>query len=353
MKPVRATPLLAAPLAVLAITGCTHIGPQTVTADRVNYSTAVANSWKEQMLLNVVKLRYADVPVFVDVASIVSGYSLETNVTLGTDIFPSLNTERVGVGALGRFIDRPTITFVPMTGDRFLHGMLTPINPKNIFFLVQAGYPADFILGLTVDSLNGVRNRSAMQQADPRFYLALALVREVQASGALEMRVEEGKDKREVAILYFRKHGMSPEVAAKSAEVRRLLGMPADRDNFVLTYSAVRASEAELTVSSRSMIQIMTTFASYIDAPAEHVANQSATKSVAPTGENGRDPVKIHSGKDKPADAFAAVRYNDHWFWIANNDWRSKRALSVLMFFFTLTESGGEQKLPLITIPAQ
>lgn len=35
------------------------------------------------------------------------------------------------------------------------------------------------------------------------------------------------------------------------------------------------------------------------------------------------------------------MRYNDHWLWIANNDWRSKRALSVLMFFFTLTESGG------------
>jgi hypothetical protein len=345
--------VIAASLAALALPGCTHLGPRTVTADRVDYSNAVADSWKEQMLLNVVKLRYADAPVFVDVASIVSGYSLETNVTLGTDIFPSLNTERVGVGALGRFIDRPTITFVPMTGDRFLHGMLTPINPKNIFFLVQAGYPADFILGLTVDSLNGVRNRSATQQADPKFHQALALVREVQASGALEMRVEEGKDKREVARLYFRQQDMAPEIAAKSADVRRLLGLPADRDNFTLIYSAVRGADGELAVSSRSMIQIMTTFASYIDVPAEHVANQSATKSIEPPGESVRDPVKIHSGKDKPADAFAAVRYNDHWFWIANNDWRSKRALSVLMFFFTLTESGGEQKLPLITIPAQ
>ena len=60
---------------------------------------------------------------------------------------------------------------------------------------------------------------------------------------------------------------------------------------------------------------------------------------------------RIHSGKEKPAGAFAAVRYREHWFWVDNGDLETKRALTVVMFFFTLAESGASEKLPLITIP--
>jgi hypothetical protein len=54
-----------------------------------------------------------------------------------------------------------------------------------------------------------------------------------------------------------------------------------------------------------------------------------------------------------PAAAFAAVRYRDYWFWVDNGDLQSKRALTVVKFFFTLADTGNPEKLPLITIPAQ
>jgi hypothetical protein len=50
---------------------------------------------------------------------------------------------------------------------------------------------------------------------------------------------------------------------------------------------------------------------------------------------------------------FAAVPYRDYWFWVDNGDLRTKRALTAVVFFFTLSESGADQKLPLISIPAQ
>ncbi|MCJ7441640.1 MAG: hypothetical protein MUO25_08680 [Thermoanaerobaculaceae bacterium] len=63
--------------------------------------------------------------------------------------------------------------------------------------------------------------------------------------------------------------------------------------------------------------------------------------------------MRIHSGREKPADAYAAVQYLDHWFWVDDGDWKTKRALTAVMFFFTLADTGVAERLPLITIPAQ
>src|SRR5512135_134147 len=126
--------------ALAAGAGCAHLGPQSVAVDRFDYSTAIADSWKQQTLLNIVKLRYMDLPVFVDVASIVSGYSMQTGVSVNG----TLSSERAvqgnfaSIGGQAIYTDRPTITYVPMTGEKFLRGLITPIDPKNVFFLLQS-----------------------------------------------------------------------------------------------------------------------------------------------------------------------------------------------------------------------
>ena len=149
------------PVLVLILAGCTHIGPQTVTRDRFDYNTAISDSWKDQTLLNIVKIRYADMPLFVEVASIVSGYTLESTVNLN-GVLSSSDTalgDSLSFGGSGEFIDRPTITYTPITGSQFNKSFMTPIPPRAILFLMQTGWPADLIFPLTVDSINGLRSR--------------------------------------------------------------------------------------------------------------------------------------------------------------------------------------------------
>jgi hypothetical protein len=342
------------------VAGCAHVGPKSVAVDRFDYGAAIAESWKRQTLLNIVKLRYLDLPVFVDVASIVAGYSLQTGVNVGGTLSSSKGVQGdfASLGAQAIYTDRPTTTYVPMTGERFLRGLITPIEPKNVFFMLQTGYPADFILALTVESLNGLRNRSvvagALREADPEFRRVLQLLREVQASGALGMHVEEAKARGSTAVLFFRHEDAPPDVLEKVAEIKRLLRLPAGQHRYVLTYSPVRGADDVLGVNSRSMLQILSAFATHVDVPKAHVDERRAVPGLdGPPPEGRPDAVRIRSGRERPADAYAAVPYRGHWFWIDDADWQTKRALTAIMFFFTLESPGGADKLPQVTIPAQ
>ena len=62
--------------------------------------------------------------------------------------------------------------------------------------------------------------------------------------------------------------------------------------------------------------------------------------------------IKIHQSAEQPENAFTTVKYRDLWFWIDDRDFKSKRTFAFLMILFSLTETGGKEGLPLVTIPA-
>ncbi len=68
-------------------------------------------------------------------ASIVSGYSIQTGVNVnGTSLRRRFRGPFASISGTAIYTDRPTITYVPMTGEKFLRALITPIDPKNIFF---------------------------------------------------------------------------------------------------------------------------------------------------------------------------------------------------------------------------
>src|SRR5689334_20510414 len=120
------TPLIFAALAAIALTGCKSIGPGTVPRDRFAYSDSISDSWKRQTLLNIVKLRYFDPPIFVDVGQIVAGYSLETTLSAGGSISSAgaVQGNSATVGGAAKYTDRPTVTYTPLTGNKFVKALM-------------------------------------------------------------------------------------------------------------------------------------------------------------------------------------------------------------------------------------
>ena len=335
-------------LPVLA--GCSSIGPGTVSRDRIDYSQSVADSWKRQALLNIVKLRYLDPPVALDVGQIVSGYTLETDVSLGGTLESGNNT--LALGAAGRYTDRPTVTYTPMTGNRFLRASVTPLDPEQVFFLIQAGWPADGVLHSAVASLNGLKNQqtslAGVTPAASEFVRVLELLRRIQLSGAVALRIQQGPQKQETLLLTFHSQGITSETLEEIAELRRLLHLNPETHEFRLVFAATPASDREVAVITRSPLHIMGMMSAYVDVPSEHIEQGRATPGLEAGG-----PLRISSSRSRPADAFTAVSYRDHWFWIDDRDLKTKRAFSLLMMLFSLGDSGQREPLPLITIPAQ
>jgi len=150
---------------VLGGTGCYHpIGPKSVTRDRQLYAGSLSDSWKDQTLLNIVKMRYIDPPVFVDVGNIVASYSLVQGVNANGTISPSGTGSGASAGTFGGFgtySNTPTITYTPLTGNKFIRSLANPLPPEAVFSGIQSGLPADVTLFAAVASINGLKNPSS------------------------------------------------------------------------------------------------------------------------------------------------------------------------------------------------
>jgi hypothetical protein len=361
-RAIRNAAVVGLSLLALAAGGCASIGPATVPRDRTDYIGAVAESWKEQTLLNVVRMRYGDAPSFVDVSSVISAYTFQGQLSatgqVASDRTSTLPSGLATLGAGGTYVDRPTITYTPLAGDRFARSLLAPIPPSVIFDLIQAGYPADIVLQMTTRGINGLYNRSSMggvtREADADYYLVLDALRRLQLSGVVSLRIEKrGADEIGLLILSGRR---LRETDRDLEFIRKALGVtPGQNGEISLTFGALPRNEHEIAVLSRSMLGILLEVAGGIEAPAAHIAEgrtaASARLNDAPDPHD-RPLIRVFSGAAPPAKAYAAVRYRDTWYWIGDDDLASKRVFSFLMMFFSLAETGVTPQAPVVTVPA-
>lgn len=351
-------------LAVLCPLGCQHIGPGTIVKDRVSYDEAVATSWKEQTLLNIVKFRYFDTPFFIDVAQIVSGYSVGATATptagFGQSFFPAAPFGDRLLGALpvqAAYVDRPTVSYAPQTRPDFIRNLAVPLPPTAVLYLMQAGYPVDLVFDLTLDSINGIQGRSVsggqVRPASPEYERIVQILRKAQLSGSVGMRIEVGKDKEKTPalVMFFRDPDIDPELASELAEARKLLRIDPNQRDVQVVFGATRGGPKEITMATRSIYRVLGQLAVSVQVPDVHLVEGRAPTLGGDVAEE-RPRFMVWSGCKKPRDCFAATCYRGHWFWIDDRDAESKRVMAYLMVLLALADTGTKEPVPFLTIQA-
>jgi hypothetical protein len=347
--------------AFLGLAGCSHIGPRTIIDDRLPYNDAIATSWKQQTLLNVVRLRYSDTPEFIDVPSIVSGYGLDRTYSadIGFSDFPHdsvANLLTFGLVGSRTASDRPTISYAPQTGSEFTRNLTNPIPPASILNLIESGTPADVVMELAVESINGVRNQQVfggkVQPADPEFHQVIQTLRKAQASGYVSLRIKPGPEKKSPDVLLtIQDKDIPVELAEELAQMRRLLRLDPTLREFKVVSGMLPDAKEELAFRTRSVLRIMTFLAINVQVPPCHLADGRAPD-LGDTSSSTPPHMTVHSGFQKPCDSFVSVCYQGCWFWIDQSDFSSKRSMLYLKILLALADTGTKEAPPALTIRA-
>ncbi len=358
-------PLLskAAPLACLSLSACFSLGHMKLEEDQLGYSRAVSVSQRQQTLLNVIRLRYGEAPTFLDITQVIAGYQLQRSVTGGFEVFPNMPPGTyLSATASAQLQESPTFTFQPVTGDHYAQNFLRPLSPAELLPLAQGGLPIDVLFRLAVQSIGNLRNSTGLVasggEGSPGFFELIRGLRKMQIAGLLGIRLEnkpEGKDKKlppEPGKVYLTLAPTEEEdLSATEERVRRLLDISPSVTDLEVVYGRTAPTRGQLALLTRPMLGVLGQLAFQADVPAEDVAFGKTKASVANVGSERRPVVVIHSADRKPGKEFAAIAYEDHWFWINDRDFDSKLAFSVVTVLLSLAETSSSPGT-VITIPA-
>jgi hypothetical protein len=383
--------------------GC--LGPKAILFTRMRYNEVVRDTNDQQLLMNIVRLRYADSPVFIDLPSITSQFEFEAG---GSDPGRYGSQTAFGVGgALGR--DTPTLSYHPREGREIAKALLNPIS-SDLFSVVNAGANVEQLLLLTVNDINDVPNAPRATTITPRvpddnaeFLRGIRILAELRDREATELAIGTselaedtsdsipgysvgGRDVIDAAKMgyVFRSQGegrmtlfkrdrdlflkirapyvKSPEMEEVARIFRLTHGLSQYRIKSELSEEAIAKSPTPLTndtiyLNMRSILQIATFLSKGVCVPEEHIRAGMAPMTPGPDGQPF-DWTRVTAGnffvgshKHRPHDAEVAVHYRGYWFSISSQDVNSRATLAILELLFALQDSDRTTVGPLLTLP--
>ena len=138
------------------------------------------------------------------------------------------------------------------------------------------------------------------------------------------------------------------------AEMRQLIGLT-EGNRFRITDRVTNLKDDEISIQTRSVLAMMEFMARGVEVPPEHLKDGWVVDFGLQSGkgEAARKliPFRMRSSKERPENAYAAVRFRGHWYYIDQADITSKRALGLIIVLFRLQAPTPAGAAPILTLP--
>jgi hypothetical protein len=402
-------------IACALVTGCSSLGPGALQETRLKYNEVVKTTTEEQLLLNIVRLRYTETPSSLAVSAIAAQFEMARNfqvlpffVASGAEIAKAYAAVLPQFGIAGA--DRPTFTLTPVDDQEFTRKLFTPLPLDGIIYLSKTTWPIATVFRLYLENLNWVSNAQTASGPTPKaapvfqeFLRGVQAMQVLQDRGQLVFATEErseaqgsplpagsvnGRDMVEAAKSGYEyrlddqgaawtlfKKSVQPVLlvdpgAADSAEMRAIaeaFRLKPGLTKFPITqeafhpFPATYPSEgvAGIDLETRSLLQAMYYVSHGIEIPPEHAAAGLVTVTRDASGQpfdwrlvtQGLFRVYSANGDKRPPGALVAVPYKGYWFYIDDTDQDTKATFSLLMELARLELIGKTGPGPVLTLP--
>ena len=128
------------------------------TGGRNAYNMAIQMTNMEEMLLNLVRLRYSDSPYFLELGNITTQFTYKGSTTPLWPI-PGFNNDNPFIlGGEWSWQNQPTISYAPLGGQQFAVRLMQPIELQSIQQMIYSGWDVDRVFRLVIQSFDALEN---------------------------------------------------------------------------------------------------------------------------------------------------------------------------------------------------
>jgi len=357
---------------LVSLCGCqSSFGPSALQYTHPAYNQVIANTLDQQMLQNLVRLKYRDTAFFLSINSVTASFSMGADIGLDAayPVDTDQNNVRLGGGRLIKpnigisYSQSPTISYTPLQGEEFLKNVLTPIPLEAILILAQSGWRIDRILAVCIERINKVRNAPRASGPTPikepqykKFKRMLELLYQLEIAGLIEIGPDLNFDNnRRLRILFE----PNPDYQAEIKELKSLLGVKQGLNSFSISNNFLYPKDTDLVVHTRSIVSVLHYLAQNVEVPEKHKNDGLVTITKTVDGKEfnwDKTPagtmLKVMSQTSgEPDNAFVSVPYRGVWFYIADNDLQSKSTFKLLSSLFSLQAGMIRSSGPTLTLP--
>jgi len=349
------------------LAGCaTTYGAGTIERAQRNYGDVIAQAENEQLLSNLVRLRYRDTTAFLELGSVVTQYQYRGGAGLSGQANVDDASSFISPELDLSYQETPTISYAPLKGGAFAERLLRPVSPEAIVALSAQGWSIQRLLLCCVERLNGLVNAPSVTGPTPEripanteFRELAERLRRLQEAGLINIErdtIEGG----EQAFLVIEKPGASaPASLASDLEaLRASLGLAEGLRRYRITDVTGEGSGRIVAMRTRSLLGVMFALSHAVDLPRAHLKAGLATKSnpaagAAPSWSDFLGGIfRVRVSSERPDQAYVRTRHRDHWFYIPDNDLDTKSTFLLFNYLLALQSAGAEGSGILLTIPA-